>query len=319
VFTSRQLNAHMATACANEREKHGLLSFHAASLLVLMAMFCLFNFSAHAQSSEPIFSYETPSDEMDFDLPATPDLKNVAPPPPPEDPLAQVDRFFSDAPTFNTQDVPATEPGADDAAKEPVEEKETPKKVVRRIPPPPPFNFKSVHLPETIYRKHYTIANRHLPIARTTNDMERGVIGASLRGDIAALRALKNMGTPMDVIAENGEPVLVVAARASDLNTVHWLLVQGVNVNAASEEGLTALHYAAFRGSPAMTELLLSYGANANVTDNRGLTPLMYATRSNAPDVAQTLLKFGADAQARAGNGDPSRLAALSDALQPIQ
>lgn len=258
---------------------------------------------------------------MDFDLPPMPDLKSTAPPPPSDDPLSDVDRFFSDAPVLDeppTADAVAIDP-TDETVESPAPEavlpiaapsedimpeqakKEEPKpqkKYVRRMPPKPPFNFKSVKLPETIYRKYYTLPNRHLPVAHYTADMEHGVLASSARGNIGAMRGLKQIGTPLSAVTESGESALTIAARTGDMNTVHWLLVQGADSNATSAGGLTPLHYAAYRGSWEIVDVLLSYGANPNQADANGVTPLMYAARAGAQDAAEVLLEFGANPSA---------------------
>lgn len=270
---------------------HRIQTLSAVTFLAACAL-ALMSASAQAQDGDPVYSYENPSDEMDFELPPTPDLKDVAPPP--IDPQGQVDNFFSDAPVLDIPEEPqekAEQPPVE--APPPVEEK--PKKIVHKAPPAPPYNFKTVVLPSTIYRKAYTPDNRHLPVARYHSDMERGVIGSAMRADIGAMRALKNIGTPVDVIAENGEPSLTVAARNADAHTVHWLLIQGASVNAPAPGGMTALHYAAYRGDAAMAELLLSYGADMRATDDRGATPIKYATLSGSPETVAILRKFGAE------------------------
>lgn len=290
------LNKHSVSRCVAFDQSARHLWFHATATVILAMMLCLISTAAKAQQNEPIFSYESPSDEMDFDLPPTPDLKSEAPPPPSEDPLNQVDRFFSDAPVLDEPEEPKA--AVEEKKPEDIKE-EKPKKVVRRAPPKPPYNFKTVVLPGTIYRKEYTPENRHLPVARYTSDMEQGVVGASIRGHIGSMRALKNIGTPMEVAADSGEPVITVAARMGDVNTVHWLLIQGVSADTASSGGLTALHYAAYRGSPEMVELLLSYGANANQTDEQGSTPMTYAMLSGNPYTVDVLRDFGAHEEAQ--------------------
>ncbi len=302
------------------RFTHQLL-LHASTLAAAALLLALSAKDANAQQSEPIFSYENPSNEMDFDMPPLPDLKSTVPPPPSEDPLSEVDRFFSDAPVLEDPQEPepsavAPSPDEESAVKNPeapevmkadeVKKAEKPakkKQYVRQMLPKPPFSFKSVVLPETIYRKYYTQANRHLPVAQYTSDMERGVISASAQGQISNMRGLKRIGTPLNVTTDSGEPALAIAARMGDLNTLHWLLIQGADSNAAGPQGITALHYAAFRGSWEMADVLLSYGANPNQPDDHGMTPLMYAARAASPDTVETLLDFGADASVVTANG----------------
>ncbi len=297
-----------------------VLRLYWASAITMAAMACLWSMQAHAQDQDVIYSYEQPSDEMDFDIPPLPTLDNAAPPPPPmaADPMAEVDRFFSDAPVLDIEEPDPIEDITEDAAEK--EDDAEKKKVVRRFPAKPPYNFKSVVLPHTIYKKQYRTDNRHLPVARYKSDMELGVAGSAGRAEIGSMRALKNMGTPVNIRANNGEPVLAIAARLGNVNTVHWLLIQGADVNQMSAEGLTALHYAAFRASPPMVELLLSYGADPNLPDTRGVTPLMYAARGGSLEAAKQLLAFGASPHALTPNSENAmHMAARSNNVQMIR
>lgn len=311
---SSLLNKRLVSRALAHKDNSQQLRAHTCLMIVATAMLCLLSTTANAQEPDLIYSYDSPSDEMDFDIPATPDLPQVAPPAP-SDPLTEVDRFFSDAPVLEVPEEPKEE--AKEEVKE-EEKKEPPKKkLVKRMPAKPPYNFKTVILPGTIYKKHYNADNRHLPVARYTSDMEHGMLASASRSKIGSMRALKNMGTPVNLRAANGEPIVTLAARRGDLNTVRWLLIHGADSGDMSQEGLTALHYAAFRGHADMVELLLSYGADVNLADTRGVAPLTYAVRSGSLQTVDRMMTFGAsyDPQAvalatRAGNQ------AMVDALQ---
>lgn len=302
---SSLLNKRLASRALAHKDNSQHVRAHTGLLIVATAMLCLLSTTARAQEPDLIYSYDSPSDEMDFDMPATPDLPQVAPPAP-SDPLKEVDRFFSDAPVLDVPEEPK-EPTEEVKAEE---KKEPPKKkLVRRMPAKPPYNFKTVILPGTIYKKHYNADNRHLPVARYTSDMEHGMLASASRSKIGSMRALKNMGTPVNLRAENGEPIVALAARRGDLNTVRWLLIHGADSGDMSQDGLTALHYAAFRGHADMVELLLSYGADVNLADTRGVTPLTYGVRSGSLQTVDRMMEFGAsydpqavDLATRAGN-----------------
>ncbi len=293
-FDSRPhpLNKHSISRTLAHKDNNQQIRVHTGLIVVATAMLCLLSTTARAQEPDLIYSYDSPSDEMDFDMPATPDLPQVAPPAPPTDPLQEVDRFFSDAPVLETPEEPKEAPKEEVKAEE---KKEPPqKKLVKRMPAKPPYNFKSVVLPGTIYKKYYNADNRHLPVARYTSDMEYGMLASAAHSKIGSMRALKNIGTPVNLRAENGEPITVLAARRGDLNTVRWLLIHGADSGDMSQEGLTALHYAAYRGHADMVELLLSYGADVNLADTRGVTPLTYAVRSGSVQTVDRMMTYGA-------------------------
>ncbi len=266
---------------------------HNKVLPLLMLLVLAFAAPALAQEQDVLFQYDQPSDEMDFDLPPLPDAGEAeAPTGDAPDPMSEFDRFFSSAPVLEDDEEPAA-----DTTPEPdtdmVEEEPKPKKrFVRRKPAKPPFQFKSVILPSTIYKKQYDRDNEHLPIAQHRDDMDRAAFIAAERGDIATLRALKRLGTDMQQYSKAGEPSIVAAARYGQYTMVEWLLTHGAEPDAMNQKGLAAIHFAAYRNDANMIALLIEFGANPYMTDGQGNTPMAYAERRKAGAAKEMLEKY---------------------------
>jgi ankyrin repeat protein len=115
--------------------------------------------------------------------------------------------------------------------------------------------------------------------------------------DVAAILA---RGMDPNTVDPNGEPVLVVAARAGWIPTTDLLLKAGAKVDAKNSFGDTAIMVAALNGHIELVKKLQARGADINP---RGWTPLAYAASNGKTDVVQYLLGVGADINARSPNG----------------
>jgi ankyrin repeat protein len=115
--------------------------------------------------------------------------------------------------------------------------------------------------------------------------------------DVAALLA---RGMDPNTVDPNGEPVLVVAARAGWIPTTDLLLKAGAKVDAKNSFGDTAIMVAALNGHLELVKKLQARGADINP---RGWTPLAYAASNGRIEVVQYLLGLGADINARSPNG----------------
>lgn len=115
--------------------------------------------------------------------------------------------------------------------------------------------------------------------------------------DVAAILA---RGMDPNTVDPNGEPVLVVAARAGWIPTTDLLLKAGAKVDAKNSFGDTAIMVAALNGHLALVKKLQARGADINP---RGWTPLAYAAANGKNDVVQYLLELGAEINARSPNG----------------
>lgn len=223
----------------------------------------------------------------------------TAAPAKPQDAGAVIDSFFSDSQII-TPPLAQVEPPKQEDEEEtqtvlpPLpEEAEPEKKVVRRAPPKPAYNFKSQVLPPSIYKKQYSSENRHLPKAVAKEDLVAKMAIVIARGDLTAVKALRDFGVPIQGVLPSGDTVLTLATRYQQPRVMQWLLSQGTSANDTDVNGYSPLHYAAFAGSSEMVDMLLSYGANPNITDTRGLTPLSYASIRGAAGIESVIRSFG--------------------------
>jgi len=115
--------------------------------------------------------------------------------------------------------------------------------------------------------------------------------------DVAALLA---RGIDPNTVDPNGEPVLVVAARAGWEPTTDVLLKAGAKVDAKNGFGDTALMVASLNGHLAIVKKLFARGAEINPP---GWTPLAYAATNGQTEVVRYLLEIGAKINAQSANG----------------
>ncbi len=115
--------------------------------------------------------------------------------------------------------------------------------------------------------------------------------------DVAALLA---RGMDPNTVDPNGEPVLVVAARAGWEPTTELLLKAGAKVDAKNGFGDTAIMVAALNGHLVLVKKLFARGAEINPT---GWTPLAYAATNGQTEVVRYLLEIGAKVNAQSANG----------------
>ncbi len=162
-----------------------------------------------------------------------------------------------------------------------------------------------------------------MPIAAASLD---DLLNAAKMGDATAVTRMVSQGMDINSTDQNGNSLLILAAREDQPRVVEALAKQrGIKLNARNAAGDSALMlaslkghlevvqlllaagaeydhsgwnpllYAAFDGRLAVVELLLSKGANPNAKAPNLATPLMFAARNGHEDVVVRLLKAGAD------------------------
>jgi hypothetical protein len=89
------------------------------------------------------------------------------------------------------------------------------------------FNYKRHVLPESIYAKQYSKANRHLPSRMTRQDYSRLLLQSVARNDLEATRALLNAGANLNVRNAYGETPLALAKRAGARDVAALLVARG--------------------------------------------------------------------------------------------
>lgn len=118
---------------------------------------------------------------------------------------------------------------------------------------------------------------------------------ASTNGSAAMAEKLVRAGADPNG-SPKGEPVLMTASRAGDVETVKVLLAHEANPNAReTERGHTALMWAAAEGHEDVARLLLDYGAEVDARSIGGFTPLAFAVQEGRPDLVRFLVDAGAD------------------------
>ena len=126
--------------------------------------------------------------------------------------------------------------------------------------------------------------------------------------DAGQVRAMLARGVDPNTVDPNGEPVLVVAARAGWEPTLDALLAAGAKVDAANPFGDRAIMVAALSGHLAIVKKLFTRGA---ALDTPGWTPLIYAATSGNDDVVRYLLDAGAVIDAASPNGTTALMMAV--------
>jgi ankyrin repeat protein len=122
------------------------------------------------------------------------------------------------------------------------------------------------------------------------------------------VRRMLARGVDPNTVDPNGDPVLLVAARAGWEPTVDALLAAGAKVDARNRFGDRALTVAALGGHLAIVKKLLARGA---ALDTPGWTPLIYAATNGQIEVMRYLLDAGADINAVAPNGTTALMMAV--------
>ena len=131
--------------------------------------------------------------------------------------------------------------------------------------------------------------------AQTLEDSLR----AALEGDLVTVQRLVERGTSPDTSDQEGNSLLMLAARAGHVAVVSYLLARKATVNARSRFGDTALLAASLKGHVEVAKVLLAGGAELNPP---GWTPLHYAAFEGRAEMVKFLLDKGAGKNAVAPN-----------------
>ncbi|KAF9894388.1 hypothetical protein FE257_007891 [Aspergillus nanangensis] len=107
---------------------------------------------------------------------------------------------------------------------------------------------------------------------------------------VSAFETLVRSGADVDIVDEDGFPLLFRAAGQGSLQIVDLILRQElVDINCRAGDGDTALHYAAELNDTVILGKLIDAGADIHATDKNGLKPVDYATLADSQDTARLL------------------------------
>jgi ankyrin repeat protein len=104
--------------------------------------------------------------------------------------------------------------------------------------------------------------------------------------------------------AAAGDPPLIEAAKARNVEAVRSLLKQRVDVNTRQPDNATALHWAVHLNDGAMVDVLLRAGAKADLADDTGATPIYLACVNRNGVMVDKLLEAGANANTALVSGE---------------
>lgn len=124
--------------------------------------------------------------------------------------------------------------------------------------------------------------------------MDRDLVDASKRGDLAAVRQMVLDGYDINEQRGSWTP-LAVAASYNHGKVVDLLLELGAKPDVTAAHAQTPLIRAATHGGPDILRSLCDAGADPNVQDDYGLSPLEYAASSGRTTIIQLLIDRGAN------------------------
>lgn len=132
---------------------------------------------------------------------------------------------------------------------------------------------------------------------------------AGLAGNAEALPLLSRAGddvnSKMSFLGMFPQTSLLSIITWGDAAVVRALLELGAPVDQADDDGITPLGWATIGNQPEVARILIEHGADVNHLDKKGMTPLLYAASIDFGSAAiiENLLKAGANPAARTKEG----------------
>jgi len=104
---------------------------------------------------------------------------------------------------------------------------------------------------------------------------------ASYKGNLEILDLLLENGADINVVSENGQNLVHIAAQGDQPTSIVYLREKyNFNLENQDKKGSTPLHWSIFTGSAGAFKFLISYDLDFNKCDNEGMTPLHLAIES---------------------------------------
>jgi ankyrin repeat protein len=147
-----------------------------------------------------------------------------------------------------------------------------------------------------------------------------GALAQSVQEDLAIavlndraveVKRMLAAGADPNMVDRNGDPMIVIAARANSIAAMDMLLGAKVNVNARTKHGDTALMVAALSGRLDLAKKLRANGAEVR---QPGWNALIYAAAGGQDEMVRYLLAEGGDINAVAANGMTALMMAAHEA-----
>lgn len=138
-------------------------------------------------------------------------------------------------------------------------------------------------------------------------------------GNIDEIRQAINSGVSFKTKNSNGQTAMVFYCMSKNSDKVIKLLLDnGANPNEKSKTGTPVLSLAIKFGNIDTVNELLNYSPNVNAADKYGIIPLMYAVKLNLYDVANKLIASGANTKAVDSHGRSVTDYAIDDKMLKI-
>lgn len=118
---------------------------------------------------------------------------------------------------------------------------------------------------------------------------------AALKGKIAALDTLSNLGISLEARTFGGQRPIHMAALGADINVLEYLKSKKVDLTCLDREGMSPIHFAIRIGDKEVITWFLNNGVDINKQYQSGETLLHYAVKNGNIDVIEFLIKNGAN------------------------
>ncbi len=129
----------------------------------------------------------------------------------------------------------------------------------------------------------------------------------NLEDAIKIIGSLLSNGANVNVLENNGNPLLFKAIDEDNRDLASLLLGHGANVNIKNKKGQSSLVYIVekrdLQDQKDWISLFIGKGADINLVDNEGKSPLLIAFDKNDEEIIQFLIEKGADVNVIDKNG----------------